>query len=80
MKLVSKNTIAMSAADANRRDQGAAGEGASAVVLIHEQEAAALTACRDPCKDVPNLKVPHKVSCRQQQCSIIRDMSASWKP
>lgn len=58
MKLASRH----STADAPRgRDQGSAadagGGGASAVVLIHEQEAAALTACRDPCKDVPTLKV-----------------------
>jgi hypothetical protein len=39
------------------RDQGSSGGGDAAVVLIHEQEAAALTACRDPCKDVPTLKV-----------------------
>jgi hypothetical protein len=83
MKLASRNTVTMTA-DANRRDQGsAAGTGASAVVLIHEQEAAALTACRDPCKDVPNLKVPRAVMvvfCLQQQCSMTDNMPASWKP
>jgi hypothetical protein len=42
------------------RDQGKGSfsdVSASAVVLIHEQEAAALTACIDPMKDVPTLRV-----------------------
>lgn len=58
MKLTPRHD-ATAAADARGRDQdrAAAGGGASAVVLIHEQEAVALTACRDPCRDVPTLKV-----------------------
>jgi hypothetical protein len=42
----------------NGRDQGrTTGRGASAVVRDHEQETAAVTACKDPCKVVPTLKV-----------------------
>jgi hypothetical protein len=61
VKLASKST----GADASSgRDQGrTTGGGASAVVVVHERGAAALTGCRDPrtgvfaCKDVQTLKV-----------------------